>query len=240
MAKSRLPKSAIRARMAATGESYQQAASALLRQVPDSWTQAPLDDVDCVGRCESVFLASDRAGRDAGSMTACAACPGAVCFECGRQPVKAPMERCDSCAGEVERAAVEATLVARCAGRTCVSRNHARTSDADSAMMTCEPCREPICLFCQRRPVSDWFQSCTECVIETGWSEDLAVLEVRRDLHYLAGLIVRRGGGSYRTVYARFGAWAGARLSEARLEQLDRCMWQAQNWAGSLAPDPRR
>ncbi|MEU7823065.1 hypothetical protein [Catellatospora sp. NPDC049133] len=240
MAKSRLPKSAIRARMAATGESYQQASTALLRQVPSSWIQPPPCDVDCVGRCESVFLANDRAGRDGGSMTACAACPGVVCFECGRQPVKAPMERCGTCAAEVERASVDARLAARCAGRVCISSARAGTSDADSAALTCETCGDPICLFCQHRPAPDRWQSCTECVIDHGWSEDLEAREVRDALHYLAGLIVHRGGGSYRAVYARLGAWAGARLGEAGLEQLERCLRQAEDWAGRLAPDQRK
>jgi hypothetical protein len=92
----RVPKDAIRARMAATGETHQQALAAIRAQVPERHLLAP-DDGPCVGRCLSQFLAAEAQGRDSGSMVDCAKCPGNVCVECGRAAADAAFACCPAC-----------------------------------------------------------------------------------------------------------------------------------------------
>jgi hypothetical protein len=91
----RVPKDAVRTRMASTGESYQQALAAVRAQVPEQHL-LPQDDGPCVGRCLSAFLATID-GPGGGPMTDCARCPGQVCLDCGRAPVETALARCAGC-----------------------------------------------------------------------------------------------------------------------------------------------
>src|SRR5882724_7171757 len=98
----RIPKNKIRAGMAATGQSYQQALASIRAQVPDSHLLAP-DDGPCVGLCLSGFLAADADGCDGGSMVDCAHCPGHVCVECGRASVDVALAHCRNCAEPLDK-----------------------------------------------------------------------------------------------------------------------------------------
>ncbi|MBB5868625.1 hypothetical protein F4553_002004 [Allocatelliglobosispora scoriae] len=143
MSTRRIPKHLIQARRAETGETYQQAHAALARQIPEARLRAPEDDSPCVGRCTSQFKAADSASHDGGSMVDCAACPGAVCLECQTRAVDEPFARCSPCETAIEDLARAQRLADRCAGRICITRAQAGTSD--SASYICDLCNEPTC-----------------------------------------------------------------------------------------------
>jgi hypothetical protein len=238
MPKQRIPKSTVRARMAATGETYQQALSGLQRQVPQSWLQPPEDSSSCVGRCRSVYLANDAAGHDAGSMTRCAYCPGAVCVECGKAAVTQEFEVCPPCTQAKQRLERDALLAERCAGMECISRAKAAPAHydySDSDMVTCKPCGEPIC-FCGR-PRLDYEAMCGGCYPyddDGSWWEAEEIPQRRATLRYLAAVIKKLGGGSYAEVYACLAAAMGARIGHANLEQLGDGLEHAWEWKRRL------
>jgi hypothetical protein len=241
MSTKRIPRQVVRARMAETGETYQQALAALDLQVPDHHLLTPPDDTDCVGRCLSQFLAADAGGDDGGSMIECAYCPGSVCVECGRSPVAEPFACCATCEALLEGARRREQLALRCNGRTCISRRLAGTSDSDSASVTCESCGWPIC-FCGSVPVETPQSFCDQCDrLDDGyddvaeiWEEDdrRQALEWLRDL---ARLIVVEGGGTRRQVHARLGRALGQRhWNDADLEALYTAVSLAQDWLQQL------
>jgi hypothetical protein len=71
----RIPKTAVRARMAETGETYQQAQTAQSRVVPRHFVMPPADAQPCIGRCQSEFSLAGEARSDGESMVACGRCP---------------------------------------------------------------------------------------------------------------------------------------------------------------------
>lgn len=228
--------------MARTGETHQQAQTALSKQVPAHYLVPPATDRPCVGRCASEFSQADGGGYDGGSMVACARCPGSVCVECGRAPVQEPFLRCERCAetiGKLERAE---RLRARCAGRRCISQDLAHTSDSDSAPYICNSCYEPIC-FCGHQPVENFGNWCdTGCDdYDSDYAPDYDDGFAPRDHHelqeqvrYAAGLIVKLGGGPRRQVFARLYRAMGARLADASIDQLHTGLEHARDWERQL------
>jgi hypothetical protein len=55
-------------------------------------------------------------------------------------------------------------------------------------------------------------------------------------LHYLAGLIAKRGGGTRRSVYAQFASWLGGKSQKDNVEtdELHECLQAAAEWAQRL------
>ncbi len=230
----RVPKDAVRTRMARTGESYQQALAAIRAQVPQRHLLPP-DDGPCVGRCLSAFLATmDGAG--GGSMTDCARCPGQVCVECGRAPVETALARCAGCEEALATIARDRRLAERCAGRTCISRLHAGTSDADSACTTCDSCWEQICL-CGRAPVEEPDVLCDRCEAmhdEGDWWVEKDRQDLLERLDYLAGLIAKLGGGKRRAVHHALRGQLASRRDDADYDELYDAVRYAEKWVERL------
>jgi hypothetical protein len=237
----RVPKDVVRARMAATGESYHRALAAVRAQLPERHPLPP-DDGPCVGRCLSAFLATADA-RDGGSMTDCVHCPGQVCVECGRAPVDTAFACCPGCADALAKIGREQRLAARCAGRTCISRQHAGTSDSDSASTTCNSCWEQMC-FCGWVPVEPpeiWCDRCAEANDEGDWWIEPDRQRLLEELDYLAGLIAKLHGGKRRAVHHALTRALGVRRrTDATLEQLYDANEYARKWVERLRSTDRR
>jgi hypothetical protein len=221
--------------MAETGETYQQAQTALSRVVPRHFVMPPADDEPCVGKCQSEFSLAGEAGSDGGSMVACGRCPGSVCVACGCRPVAEPFARCERCEEEVGGWETAERLRERCAGRRCVSRARAGTSDSDSASNICDSCDEAIC-WCGEEAVEDIFDWCGRC-----WSsepdlydDDQDRRELEEAFHYAAGLIVKLGGGTRRQVYAQLCRSMRVKVGDATVDQLRDGLSHADQWERRL------
>jgi hypothetical protein len=236
----RVPKAAVRARMAQTGETHQQAQSALSKQVPEHHLLPPETDQPCVGRCISEFRLADRSGRDGGSMVTCARCLGNVCVACGNAPVDEPFAQCERCSAVIAWQERADQRRARCAGCRCISQALARTSDSDSASEFCDSCHEPICFQCQRQPVVGCFEICdTGCAVDHGYGSEDDIeaqycQELREEVDDAVGLIVKLGGGTRRQVFARVHRAMQARLADATSEQLYAVLQEAGGWIWQL------
>jgi hypothetical protein len=226
--------------MAQTGETHQQAQSALSKQVPEHHLLPPETDQPCVGRCISEFRQADRDGHDGGSMVTCARCLGNVCVACGNAPVDEPFAQCERCNAIIARQERADERRARCAGRRCISRALAGTSDSDSASQFCDSCHEPVCFVCQRQPVVWCFELCdTGCDIDDGYGSEVDIetqyrRELREEVDYVVGLIVKLGGGTRRQVFARVQRAMRVRLAGATSEQLYAVLQEAGGWIGQL------
>jgi hypothetical protein len=242
----RISKAVVRERTARTGETHQQAQIALSKQVPVHHFAPPATDRPCIGRCISEFSQADRDGYDGGSMVACARCPGSVCVECGRAPVEEPFARCEQCAETIGKYERTERLRRRCAGRRCISQDLARTSDSNSAVYTCDSCHGPIC-FCERQPVEnvgDWCDTGCDSDYDDAdydyhYDDDGFDIrnpheELREQVRYAVGLIVKLGGGTYRQVFARLYRAMGARLADASIDQLHAGLQHARDWEQQL------
>lgn len=222
--------------MARTSETYQQAQNALSKQVPVHPLVPPETDRPCLGRCASEFSQADRSGYDGGSMVVCARCQGSICVECGSAPVEEPFARCNRCAEAIDRHERAERLRARCAGRRCISQHLADPSyaDSDSAVNICNSCYEPIC-YCGRQPVENFLDWCdTGCNEYDYGFEAQDRHDLKEQVRYAAGLIVKLGGGTYRQVFARLHRAMEARLADASTDQLHAGLEQARNWERQL------
>lgn len=226
----------MRKRMAQTGETYQQAQSALSKIVPPHYLLPPDSDRPCVGRCESEFSLADRGGWDEGSMVACARCPGSVCVECGHAPVEEPLARCERCAAAIEGWQRAERLRARCASRRCVSRARAGTSDSEWASNICDACDEPIC-WCGDAPVEnigEWCDRGCDYYYDEDWADEQQRHELRQQFDYAVGLLVKLGGGTRRQVFARLHRVMQAKAADATIDQLHAGIEHAGTWERQL------
>ncbi|MBB5801225.1 hypothetical protein F4560_000993 [Saccharothrix ecbatanensis] len=175
-------------------------------------------------------------------MVACGRCPGYVCVECGRVAVEEPFMRCERCDEAIETWERFERLRARCAGRRCVSRARAGTSDSDSADSICDSCDEPIC-WCGAEPVDFYGGWCDH---DHGWSDDSEWSEhqdrhnLQRRFDYAVGLIVRLGGGSRRRVFARLHRAMRAKVADADIDQLREGIEHAGDWERKLRANTGR
>ncbi|MFI1195353.1 hypothetical protein ACH4T9_19140 [Micromonospora sp. NPDC020750] len=227
----------VRARMASTGETYQQALAAIRADVPPHHLHAPDGDI-CVGRCRSTFLAAADAGHDGGSMVDCAHCPGAVCLECGRAAVEEAFGRCLPCNQGVDRMARNQRLAQRCGGRACISGDQLGDT-GDFAFTICGACDEAICHDCGQQPVEHPATLCDICnahsPYEGVWDERDDRRRQLQRLEYLAGLVVKLGGGTYREVYRALGWTLGPGWRDsASYDDLHRATTYAEEWAFRL------
>lgn len=195
-------KTLARQRAALTGQTYQEAL-ADLRAQPSGRIYPPVpSESSCVGGCLSTFRATDAVDRDGGSLIDCSRCTGYVCVECGQALIAEAFERFADCASAIAKLERDARLTTRCAGRTCISRQRAGTSDSDSASNICESCDGYIC-FCGRVPVETYAGFCDPCYDDVGDAprdEGEDRLKLLEELDDLASRICKRGGGSLRQV----------------------------------------
>jgi hypothetical protein len=151
-------------------------------------------------------------------------------MECGRAPVAEAFERCVDCASAIAKIEREARLKARCAGRTCISRERAGTSDSDSASNFCESCDGYIC-FCGRTPVETYMGFCDPCYDDieyTPLDEDEDRQRLLGELDDLAIRIWKRGGGPLRQVRRTLDKELGVKRASAPYEKL----WNLCDFAG--------
>ncbi|WP_433464019.1 hypothetical protein [Spirillospora sp. CA-128828] len=148
----------------------------------------------------------------------------------------------------------------RCTGGPCISEQRAYPGQdlADSASARCNTCGANVCVSCGRTPVDGHFTICDGCAesIEVGiellepqgapadYNPPLGLRpDLRRDLHRLAGQIVRASGLDHPTVQKRLNKSMGVwRRDQASPDQLQRGIDAAEAWLGQLqqpaAPQP--